>query len=320
MKLKLTGTFLQPLSGGDTPVMSWSRREWDREFRLMRDLGIDTVILLRISLDGWMAYDSEYLRKADHGLPSATDYLDLFLDLAETYHMRMFVPTFSPWHDWLLASYDPEKEFEFFRPLTDEIWSRYGNRKAFGGWYFAQEISGGDSFLVTELFQKLGRYVKEISGNLPVMISPGMRGIKAFPDDWPMEKKQAHLIPPEQHRAEWDPLMEKCKGAVDIIAFQDGHVDFHLLSSYLKINVELARKHGIEIWDNIESFDREIIPKFQPITWDKLRFKLEAALPAKFDKLITYEFTPFLSPNGCYSAWTTSLLERYREWCKLQEK
>ncbi len=312
--MKITGTFIQPLSGGDTPVMSWSRDEWDNEFKLMRQLSIDTVILLRLSLDGWMAYDSPWLAKVENAIPPSIDYLDLFLELAEKYSMRMFVPTYSPYHDWLLASYDPKKEYELFQPLIDEVWERYGHRKAFAGWYFAQEISGADSYLVAELFQLLSKYAKNKSNHLPVMMSPGMRGIKALPEEWPIEKKLANIIGPEKHREDWDFLMGMLAGSVDIIAFQDGHVRFQELETYLKINVELARKHGIEIWDNIESFDRDIIPKFQPISWDKLRFKLEAAERAGHDKLITYEFTPFLSPNACYRSQTEPLMRRYCEW------
>ena len=66
--------------------------------------------------------------------------------------------------------------------------------------------------------------------------------------------------------------------------------------------------------------DVQIIPKFQPIAWDKLRFKLNCAVRTGHDKLITYEFTPFLSPYGCYKTWTESLLARYREWCETESR
>lgn len=304
MKMKLTGTFIQPICGGDTPVMNWSRAEWDREFAVMKELGIDTVILLRLFLDDWMAYDSPCLRRLENAIPTQLDYVDLFLSLAEKHGIRLFVPTYSPMHDWLLATYDPKKEFAAFKELVDEIWSRYGNRKAFGGWYFAQEISGADSFLVAELFQMLGKYVKSVSDSLPILTSPGMR----------------KAIGAAEHEKQWDYLLDIMEGAVDIIAFQDGHVSFHQLEEYQAVNVKLARKHGMEVWSNVESFDRQIIPKFQPIAWDKLRFKLNCAVRTGHDKLITYEFTPFLSPYGCYKTWTESLLARYREWCETESR
>ena len=157
----------------------------------------------------------------------------------------------------------------------------------------------------------LSKYVKKKSGGLPVLMSPGMRGIKAFPEEWPIEKKMAHLIGPEKHREEWDYLMKMLEQSVDIIAFQDGHVEFEELETFLRINTELAAEHGIECWSNIESFDRDILnPKFHPIGWEKLLFKIKVAERTNHAKLITYEFVPFLCPDGCYSE-AKYLLKQY---------
>ena len=42
--LKITGTFLDEISH-DIPHQNWGEREWDADFRYMKSIGIDTVIM-----------------------------------------------------------------------------------------------------------------------------------------------------------------------------------------------------------------------------------------------------------------------------------
>ena len=44
--LPITGTFLDEISH-DIPHQNWGEREWDRDFRYMKAIGIDTVIDIR---------------------------------------------------------------------------------------------------------------------------------------------------------------------------------------------------------------------------------------------------------------------------------
>ena len=44
--LKITGTFLDEISH-DIPHQNWSEREWEQDFRHMKSIGIDTVIMIR---------------------------------------------------------------------------------------------------------------------------------------------------------------------------------------------------------------------------------------------------------------------------------
>ena len=99
---------------------------------------------------------------------------------------------------------------------------------------------------------------------------------------------------------EWDEILSNNKGAVDILAFQDGQVDYHELYDYLCVNKKLAEKYGMECWTNIESFDRDMPIRFLPIKWEKLLFKLEAARKAGMENAITFEFSHFMSPNSAY--------------------
>jgi hypothetical protein len=42
---------------------------------------------------------------------------------------------------------------------------------------------------------------------------------------------------------------------------------------------EVADAHGIQLWTNVETFDRDMPIRFPPIEWRKLVNKLEAARP-----------------------------------------
>jgi hypothetical protein len=103
------------------------------------------------------------------------------------------------------------------------------------------------------------------------------------------------------------------QGIVDIVAFQDGNVAYRDLLAYLQANRELASKYGLTTWSNVESFDRDMPFKFPPIDYRKLRYKIEQAELAQVDKLVTFEFSHFLSPNSTYPA-ARQLHQRYWEW------
>jgi hypothetical protein len=158
----------------------------------------------------------------------------------------------------------------------------------------------------------MGRHCKEISGSLPVLISPWIDGSKSVSSyDANVEKSDGITL--AEHEAEWGEVMAGIRGAVDIVAFQDGHVDFHELPGFLAVNKALADKYGLRCWTNSESFDRDMPIKFLPIKWEKLLLKLEAARQAGMEKAITFEFSHFLSPNSCYPQ-AHHLFRRYCEY------
>jgi hypothetical protein len=85
----------------------------------------------------------------------------------------------------------------------------------------------------------MGRHCKTISGNLPVLISPWMEGIKAT-NAFSTQLQKEGGITLAQHEQEWGEVMAGIAGAVDIIAFQDGHVEFDELPEFLAVNKKLA--------------------------------------------------------------------------------
>ena len=55
--MKITGTFLDEISH-DIPHQNWGEREWERDFRIMKKIGIDTVIMIRCGYKRFITYPS----------------------------------------------------------------------------------------------------------------------------------------------------------------------------------------------------------------------------------------------------------------------
>lgn len=297
--LKITGTFLDEITH-DIPAQNWGPDEWRREFDTMKASGIDTVILIRAGYRRKATFNSKVLQAKAGILPVYLDLLDLFLNEAERCGMDFFFGTYDSGEHWIKGNYREESDIN--RALCDEVVARYGDRAAFKGWYISHEINAFNEG-VMKVYEELAIHLRRLK-DLPILISPYIKGVKQF---------GAEAISLDQHVREWSEVFARIEGLVDIVAFQDGQIDFHDLESYLQVNRELARKHGITSWSNVESFDRDMPIKFPPISYPSLRFKVEAAQRAGVDKLITFEFPHFMSPNSIYPA-AHGLHKLYMQW------
>jgi hypothetical protein len=154
-----------------------------------------------------------------------------------------------------------------------------------------------------KVYERLSAHLRGLK-RLPILISPYIKGVKQFAGE---------ALSLDQHVREWDQAFARLQGHVDIVAFQDGNVSFQDLPRYLAANRELAVKRGIRCWSNVESFDRDMPIKFPPLDIRRLRYKVERAAEIGAEKLITFEFSHFMSPNSIYPA-AHGLYRRYREW------
>lgn len=306
--MKITATFLDEISH-DIPHQNWGRKEWDRDFQAMKRIGIDTVVLIRCGWKHWMTYPSEILVREENGFLPPVDLVALFLELAEKHGLSFYFGLYDSGKYW--HSETPEKEAELNIRIADEVWQRYGSSPAMKGWYLSQEISRNTGKII-DIYHRMGKHCKDISGGLPVMISPWIEGSKAV-SAFSSSLDRSQSISVAEHEREWEEIMSGIAGAVDIVAFQDGHVDFHELQDFLAVNLELARRHGLDCWTNTETFDRDMPIKFLPIKWEKLLLKLTAAERVGIEKAITFEFSHFMSPHSSYPQ-AHGLYQRYEEW------
>jgi len=294
----ITGTFLDEISH-DIPSANWDREAWTRDFAAMRAFGIDTVVLIRAGYQDRCTFDSAVLRGRYGYLIVQQDLVALFLELCEQFGLKFFFGTYDSGRHWTAGEHQAEIDVNL--AFTEEFFARYGQSPALAGWYISHEIDAFDDG-VMRVYESLARHLRGLK-RVPILISPYIRGAKQF----------GSTISLEQHEHEWDRVFARIEGLVDIVAFQDGQVEYAKLPDFLALNAGLARKHGLVSWSNVESFDRDVHIKFPPIAWPKLRYKMDAARSAGVDKLITFEFSHFLSPNSMFPS-AKGLHALYMQW------
>ncbi len=308
--LRITGTFLDEISH-DIPHQNWGVKEWDRDFRNMKAIGIDTVIQIRSGYRKFITWPSEYLLKKGCYMPSM-DLVELFLSLADKYEMKYYFGLYDSGVYWDTGNMMAEAEVNQY--VIEEVWNRYGHHKSFKGWYLSTEISRGNMTAIP-CFHQMGKQCKDVSGGLPTFISPWIDGKKAvMAGSGTLTKAEAVSV--EQHEKEWGEIFDGIHDVVDACAFQDGHIDYDELDAFFSVNKRLADKYGMECWTNAESFDRDMPISFLPIKFDKLRMKLEAARRCGYDKAITFEFSHFMSPQSAYLQ-AGHLYDRYKEYFQM---
>jgi len=305
--MNITGTFLDEISH-DIPHQNWSEKEWEQDFVHMRNMGIDTVILIRSGYRRFITYPSAYLMQKGCYRPPV-DLVEMFLSLADRFGMQFYFGLYDSGAYWDTGNM--QHEIDHNRYVIDEVWKQYGHHASFKGWYLSMEISRKTSGAI-EAFRSLGMQCKQVSGGLPTLISPWIDGKKAvLAASGQITKEDAVSL--EAHTREWTEIFDGIQGAVDAVAFQDGHIDYHELDDFFRINKQMADRFGMQCWTNAESFDRDMPIKFLPIKWEKLKMKLEAAQRAGYDKAITFEFSHFMSPQSMYPS-AHHLYQRYMEY------
>lgn len=301
--IKLKGTFLDEITH-DIPSQNWDQKDWARDFDAMKAVGIDTVILIRAGYRRHATFNSEVLQKTMGIYPVYADLVDLFLTEAERCGMDFYFGLYDSGKYWVNKAYD--KEIEINKDFCSEVVQKYGNRKAFKGWYFSHEIGRYEKG-VMDVYEEMSTHLKKIKEQ-PVLISPYVHGTKQFGEE---------AVTFDQHTVEWREIFKHLEGNIDFVAFQDGQVGYNELKDYLEVHKGLADEFGIESWSNVESFDRDMPIKFPPIPFKNLRYKMELAAEAGIEKMITFEFSHFMSPNSMYPA-AYGLYRQYTNWLKEQ--
>ncbi len=307
-KMKIRGTFLDEISH-DIPHQNWGRKEWDQDFAWMKKIGINTVILIRSGYRKWLSYPSQILMEREGAYRPPVDLVRMYLELSEKYEMDFYFGLYDSGRYWVNGDF--QKELDLNKFLIEEVWRNYGQMKAFKGWYISQECSRKTGSII-EMYAGLGTHCKNVSGQLTTLISPYIDGIKNI-SQYNSETSRAVGVTLKRHEEDWSEIFDGIKNAVDIVAFQDGHVSFDELDEFLAVNKSMADKFGIRSWTNSETFDRDMPIKFLPIKWEKLLMKLNAANRAGMEQAITFEFSHFMSPQSAYLQ-AGHLYNRYQEY------
>ena len=281
-KYPITGTFIDEVTY-DIPASNWSNEQWVQDLDNMKEVGMDTLIVMRSVFYNKCLYPSKVFPSLKE---EGEDFLGFILQEAQKRDMQVYIGLYISNLTWNSGDY--WGEIEQNKIFIDEILSLYGDQPAFKGWYIPHE-TGSNIYNIKETMGGLSALCKEKSPEKLVFISPFFRGINLYPE----------ALDPQRTAREWDNILEFCGKNVDICAFQDGTVLLEDYPAYLSEIKKVMDKHNVALWANVETFERDVRSMFFPIPFDVLRRKVKIA-SEYVEKCITFEFSHFLSPQSIF--------------------
>lgn len=283
----ITGTFIDEITF-DIPSSNWSHEQWKKDLDYMQEIGIDTVIFIRGGYQDKSVFPSKVL-----GTDYADDLAGLIFDETSKRDMKVIFGAYISNGDWNRGDYATELKIN--KEFINEVYERYGEYPSFEGWYIPHEVTR-DVLNIGEIMLGLSAICKDKTPDKKVMMSPFFReefSLQRFAD-------------------EWDRLFTRAGKDIDICAFQDGTSSFERMEDFYMAAKEVCKKHNIEHWVNVETFERDVRNLYYPIPFQQLRRKLE--LHQKYaEKMITFEFSHFLSPQSIYPS-ARNLNNLYKEF------
>ena len=296
-KYPITGTFIDEVTY-DIPASNWSNEQWAADLDNMKEVGIDTLIIMRSVFYNKCLYPSKVFPTLKE---EGEDFVGFILQEAQKRDMQVYIGLYISNLTWNAGDYWGELEQN--KILVDEMLALYGDNPAFKGWYIPHE-TGSNIYNIKETMGCLAALCKEKSPDKLVLISPFFRGINLYPEP----------IDPQRTAREWDNILEFCGKNIDICAFQDGTTNLEDYPTYLAEVKKVMDKYNIALWANVETFERDVRSMFFPIPFDVLRKKIKIAQDY-VEKCITFEFSHFLSPQSIFPSAhnLNALYRRYYE-------
>ena len=288
----------------------------------LKNVGIDGCIIVcteSIHTNSGAFYDSNLPEFAKFD-PPKFNYVQAILDEAEKLGMHIFIGLGRGDDLWLLWTglYDNdriEKQLDFGRRLSAELWEKYGHYQSFYGWYIAHETDDIDN--ANRYYNPMTDILHGYCLDKPVMIAPSPGCV--IPD---AECEEARRVVNEAH--------------YDIIAYQDAvgagthpfgntwnqELRIKNLHKYYKRNLKSHEGTKKHIWTDLEiwKMDGPTYANSYAAQWSQVARQIEIernyvehisiyAMPSLFqDKNAQYTF----KTNNIELA--TKLYEEYREY------
>ncbi len=309
----ITGTFVNMLIS-DTGIVNGGLKEWEQDFKMMKAIGMDQLFIIRTEVEqNGVFLSAEDPRSTTW--PEDENLLDMVFRLGDKYDMTVFLG--GPQNITNLHMGDWQKEVDDNKRYYDRTVAKYKHHKCFKGLYVTLEALPWH-FNFLDICTEVLKYMRANYPDMKTFMSPTFCG--------PWGNMTRQYTPDEWVDIYGRYFFERIAGMLDYCAPQDkiaapachyGEIqDNGLTEWYTKVG-KLFDKCGIELWSNIETFQRPFPghgePKgvFRQGDYRTLYMKLSEASPL-VKRIITYEYFSCMSPN---TEWGSSrrLLARYLE-------
>ena len=309
----ITGTFVNMLIS-DTGICNAGLKEWEQDFQMMKAIGMDHLFIIRTECEqNGICLSAEDPRSTTW--EEDENLLDMVFRLGDKYDMTVFLG--GPQGITNLHMGDWHKEVDDNKRYYDRTVAKYAHHKCFKGLYVTLEALPWH-FNFLDICTEVLKYMRANYPQMKTFMSPGFRSLCG--------DMQTYLNPEQWVDIYGRYFYERIAGMLDYCAPQDGiaapacyygEIQDNGLKKWYTTVGKLFKECGIEMWSNVETFQRpfpghgEPAGVFRQGDYRTLYMKLAEASPL-VERIITYEFFSCMSPN---TEWGSSrrYLSRYLE-------
>ena len=304
----ITGTFLAPIVN-DTGFNNWGLAEWEANFRLIKSLGMDTVIVPVVEFQV-AGHRQSALDPRNTTWPEDPNLLSMCFRLCDKYNLQFYLGGVCNVDNVYAGKW--EEEIEENRRFYEMMLDRFGQRKCLHGLYVCLEAIPWQ-YHWPETVEGILTEMRRLAPGKKTLLSPSLKMPKG---------DMSTIYTPEEFIDVYGRMFDRLKGKLDYCAWQDkynkvdcvlGEMQTHELDVWYRATGKICRRNGIGLWANVESFDRPTaeVAAYRQADYRTLIAKIQAASP-HVDKLITFEYFTCMSPHAEWGS-AGRLLHRYVE-------
>lgn len=297
-KILPRGTFLQWYL-----AEKWGDKEWQAEFKAMREVGMDIMILTPAANT---KLPEAYYPTALPGVPRAKGYpdlVDLCLRNAEKAGIKVFVGLNSNDDWWEKSSADRAwilHEMELGNQIATDLYRKYKAKypKAFYGWYWDWEVdnvnfsSQAREDNLAKALEVTLNHLNGIDAKMPMMFCPFMNSRYGTADKYGAFWKRIFAAAPFRKGDIFCP--QDCVGA--------GGAKLNLFPQWFKEFQEAIKvRPGMELWVDTETFEGEE----QAATLDRVAKQIDLVQPY-VSGMVTFAYSHYYSPVSCNPGWQSA--------------
>ncbi|RII33834.1 DUF4434 domain-containing protein [Clostridium chromiireducens] len=230
----------------------FSLERWIEELRMLQNVGIEEIILQ--SIVDTKNKEAVYNTLLEGFVSSENDMIKSALDAAEYIGIKVRVGLGESEDWWEKGWYDFKwlsEEADINKKIVNEILGKYGDHKAFGGWYIPYEFS--EFFITTKsqqinlnlFYKSIAEEIKSKNKNFSIMIAPFFSSNRFKIGSVGLWKKIIQNV-----------LVDT---SIDIVSLQDsigvGYNTFENVSALFYYTKQATDALGITLYADIETFD-----------------------------------------------------------------
>lgn len=288
----------------------FARTQWHDTMKLLRDIGVSTVILSNSVTEKNAHYPTKIPGLA---VVSKTTIQDV-LETANQFGINVWLGI-ALRNEWFYDGNCVNTNFvaslvSDMSVISKELYSFYGHLPSFTGLYNTAEIwsqccltycnSTMAARIGKQFVEPLGKVVKGLNSKLVYSIAPYYQNSTS----------------PDEQVSFWNSVLSETQ-TVDVIMFQDGVGVQHVLDpqqtmEYIKPLSELVHsKFGhIKFWTDLEIFRKYPLPRV-PAPWSRVLEQIELETPY-IDGLTQWEFWSYMDPRNPKAS--PDLYKEYSTW------